>query len=162
MIRRLLFYAGVGAAAILIQKFMDNFAAINSVSPQLVVLFVVYVALREGQLFGTCNGFIAGFFHDLLVTHFLGFTSFIAVVASFVAGFFYKESDVELAAKTFNFTWIAAISLFVSELAALPIVASGELNYLYVFLKFTLGTTVYTSVFAMIIVFVNGRRSRYV
>lgn len=162
MIRKLLVYAGLGLAAILLQKFLDDFAAINSVSPQLVMLFVIYVALREGQLFGMCNGFIAGFFHDLLVTHFLGLTSFIAVIAGLVAGFFYKESDVELAAKTFNFIWIAAISLFFSELAALPIIASGELNYLYIFLKFTLGTTVYTSVFAMIIVFVNGRKGRYV
>jgi len=162
MTKRLLGYAGLGIAAILIQKFLDNFASINQVSPQIVVLFVVYVALREGQLFGICNGFIAGFFHDLLVTHFLGLTSYIAVVASFVAGFFYKEGDVELAAKTFNFTWISAVSLFISELAALPVVASGELNYFYVFLKFTVGTTVYTSVFAMIIVFVNGRKSRYV
>jgi rod shape-determining protein MreD len=162
MTKRLLGYAGLGIAAILLQKFLDNFAAIDQVSPQIIVLFVVYVALREGQLFGICNGFIAGFFHDLLVTHFLGLTSYIAVVASFVAGFFYKEGDVELAAKTFNFTWTSAVSLFISELAALPIVASGELNYFYVFLKFTVGTTVYTSVFAMIIVFVNGRRSRYV
>ncbi len=162
MTKKLLGYAALGIASILLQKFLDNFAAINLVSPQLVILFVVYVALREGQLFGICNGFIAGFFHDLLVTHFLGLTSFIAVIAAFVAGFFYKESDVELAAKTFNFTWISVVSLFISELAALPIVASGELNYLYIFLKFTIGTTVYTSVFAMIIVFINGRRSRYV
>jgi rod shape-determining protein MreD len=162
MTKKLLGYIGIGIAAILVQKFLDNYAAIDMVSPQLVVLFVVYVALREGQLFGICNGFIAGFFHDLLVTHFLGVTSFIAVIAGFIAGFFYKESDVELAGRTFNFTWISAISLFVSEFAALPIIASGELNYSYVFLKFTFGTTIYTSVFAMIIVFINGRKARYV
>ena len=162
MTKKLLFYAGLALASIIFQKFLDDYAAINLVAPQIVVLFVVYVALREGQLFGICNAFIAGFFHDLLVTHFLGLTSFIAVIAGFIAGFFYKESDIELAAKNLSFAWISAISLFFAELAALPIVASGELNYLYVFLKFTLGTTVYTSVFAMIIVFVNGRRTRYV
>jgi rod shape-determining protein MreD len=162
MTKKLLGYAGLGIAAILLQKFLDNVAAINLVSPQLVILFVVYVALREGQLFGMCNGFIAGFFHDLLVTHFLGLTSFIAVVASFVAGFFYKESDVELTAKTFSFVWISSMSLFISELFALPIIGSGELNYLYIFLKFTFGTTVYTAVFAMIIVFINGKKSSYV
>ncbi|HUI30106.1 MAG TPA: rod shape-determining protein MreD [Candidatus Acidoferrales bacterium] len=158
MTKKLLGYFALGMAAIVLQKFLDNFAAIDMVSPQLVILFVVFVALREGQLFGICNGFIAGFFHDLLVTHFLGVTSFIAVIASFVAGFFYKESDVELAAKTFNFIWISAISLFVSQFFALPIVSAGELNYFYIFLKFTLGTTAYTSVFAMIIVFINGRK----
>ncbi len=162
MTKRLLAYAGLGLTAILLQKFLDNFAAIELISPQLVILFVVYVSLREGQLFGMCNGFITGFFHDLLVTHFLGLTSFLAVIASFVAGFFYKESDVELAARTFNFTWISAISLFFSELAVLPIIVSGELDYLYMFLKFTIGTTIYTSVFAMMIVFAYGRRSRYV
>ena len=162
MTKKLVIYAALGIASILLQKFIDDYAAINMISPQLVILFVVYVALREGQLFGISNAFIAGFFHDLLVTHFLGITSFIAVIASFVAGFFYKESDVELTAKTFNFLWISAISLFVAELTALPILASGELNYFYVFLKFTLGTTVYTSIFAMIIIFVNGRKARYV
>ncbi len=162
MTKRLLGYAALGIIAILAQKFVDDFISIDVVSPQLVVLFVVYMALREGQLFGMEGGFVIGFFHDLLVTHFLGFTSFLAVIAAFVAGFFYKESDVELTAQTFNFAWISAIAVLIAELAAVPIIASGELNFLYVFLKFTLGTTAYTSVFAMIIVFINGNRSRYV
>jgi len=162
MTKKLLGYVGLGVLAIVLQKFLDDYAAINAVSPQLVILFVIYVALREGQLFGACNGFVIGFFQDLLVTHFLGFTSFVAVIAGFVAGFFYKENDVELAAKNLGFVWISAIALFVSELAALPIIASGELNYFNVFLKFTVGTTVYTSVFATVIVFINGRRVRYV
>ncbi|HEY9166805.1 MAG TPA: rod shape-determining protein MreD [Candidatus Kryptonia bacterium] len=162
MTKQILGYIGLGIAAIIAQKFLDNFAAINLVSPQLVILFVVFLSLREGQLNGMCGGFVIGIFHDLLATHFLGITSFIGVIAGFVAGFFYKESDIELAARTFSFAWISAITLFVSELVALPIIAAGELNYVYVFLKFTLGTTVYTSVFAMIIVFVNGKKSRYV
>ncbi|MFZ1081744.1 MAG: rod shape-determining protein MreD [Candidatus Kryptoniota bacterium] len=162
MTKRLLGYAILGIIIILVQKFLDDFASIDTVSPQLVLLFAVYIALREGQLFGMGGGFVIGLFHDLLVTHFLGFTSFIGVIAGFVAGFFYKESDAESVAKNFNFAWISAITLFISGLAAVPIVASGELNFLYVFLKFTLGTTVYTSIFAMIIVFVNGNRSRYV
>ncbi len=158
MTKRLVGYATLGIMTILVQKFLDNFASIDTVSPQLVLLFVVYIALREGQLFGMGGGFVIGLFHDLLATHFLGFTSFIGVIAGFVAGFFYKESDVELAAKTFNFAWISAITLFISDLAAVPIIASGELNVLYVFLKFTVGTTVYTSIFAMVIVFVNGNK----
>jgi len=162
MTRRVAVYVALGIGAILLQKFFDDFAAINLVSPQLVLLFVVFLALREGQLNGMVGGFLVGILHDLLATHFLGITSFLGVIAGFIAGFFYKESDVELAAKTFNFAWISAITLFLSELVALPIIASGELNYFDVFLKFTLGTTVYTTVFAMIIVFVNGRKGRYV
>ncbi|MGO9482170.1 MAG: rod shape-determining protein MreD [Candidatus Kryptoniota bacterium] len=162
MTKRILGYAMLGIITILAQKFLDNFASIDTVSPQLVVLLIVYIALREGQLFGMGGGFVIGLFQDLLVTHFIGLTSFVGVIAGFVAGFFYKENDVELAAKTFNFAWISAITLFISELAAVPIEASGELNFLYVFSKFTLGTTVYTSIFAMIIVFVNGNKSRYV
>jgi rod shape-determining protein MreD len=162
MTKRVLIYAALGIGAIILQKFLDNFASIDMVSPQLIILFVVYLSLREGQLFGMGGGFLIGLLNDSLVTHFIGYTSFVGVVAGFVAGFFFKESDVELTARTFNFAWISAITLAISELAALPIIASGELNYFYVFLKFTVGTTVYTSVFAMIIVFVNGRKSHYV
>lgn len=162
MTKRLIGYVVLGVAAILVQKFLDDFASINLVSPQIVILFVIFLALREGQLFGMGGGFVVGLLHDLLTTHFLGYTSFVGVIAGFIAGFFYKESDAELAGKTFNFVWISSITLFFSELLALPIIAAGELNYFYVFLKFTLGTTVYTLVFAMIIVFVNGKKSRYV
>ncbi len=162
MTKRLLIYVALGIAAVLVQKFLDDFASINSVSPQLVIIFVVYLALREGQLFGMSGGFLIGLLNDLLVTHFIGYTSFVGVVAGFAAGFFFKESDIELAARTLNFAWICAITLAISELAALPIIASGELDYLYVFMKFTVGTTIYTSVFAMVIVFVNGRKSHYV
>lgn len=162
MTRRFVLYAVLGILAIIIQKFLDNYASINSVSPQLVVLFVVFLTLREGQLVGMEGGFVTGFLNDLLATHFLGFTCFIAVVVGFVAGFFYKEGDVELAGKNLNYAWISAISVFISELVTIPIVAAGELNYLYVFLKFTVGTTVYTSLLAMVVVFVIGGRGRYV
>lgn len=162
MTKRLLGYAVLGIAAIIVQVFLENYVSIDMVSPQLVILFVVYLSLREGQLFGMGGGFLIGLLNDSLVTHFIGYTSFVGVMAGFVAGFFFKESDIELAAKTVSFAWISAITLAVTQLAALPIIASGELNYFYVFLKFTIGTTVYTSVFAMIIVFVNGRKSRYV
>jgi len=162
MTRRLLGYVILGLVTILVQKFLDDFASINLVSPQLIILFIIYLTLKEGQLKGMFAGFVTGLIHDILVTHFLGYTSFVGVIAALIAGFFYKESDIELAGRTFNFAWVSALALFISELAALPILASGELNYLYVFLKFTIGTTVYTSVFAMIIVFVSGKKSRYV
>jgi rod shape-determining protein MreD len=162
MRRRLFGYVVLSILTILVQKFLDNFASIDVVSPQLIALLVVYVTLREGQLFGMGAGFLIGLSHDVFVTHFLGYTSLVGVIAGFVAGFFYKESEIELAAKNMNFAWVSAVSLLTAEVVVAPIVASGELNFLYVFLKFTLGTTVYTLIFAMIIVFVNGSRSRYV
>ncbi len=162
MTKRILGYLSFGIVAILLQKFLENYASIDMVSPQLIVLFVVYLALREGQIFAMGGGFVIGFLNDCLATHFIGYTSFLGVIAGFIAGFFFKESDVDLAAKSFNFAWISAITIAAAQLAALPIIASGELNYLYAFLKFTVGTTVYTSIFAMIIVFVNGRKSNYV
>ena len=162
MTKKIIAYFVLGLISILLQKFLDNFASLGSVAPQLVILFVIYLSLREGQLFGTVGGFAAGLVNDMLVTHFIGFTCFVGVFAGFISGFFYRESEVELAAKTLNYAWISAVTLFLTEIAALPIVAAGELKYFYVFLKFTIGTTVYTSVFAMIIVFVNGKKSRYV
>ncbi len=162
MRKRILAYIAYGIAAIIVQKFLSDYASVDDVVPQLIVLFVVYVSLREGQLFGMGAGFLMGLVDDIFATHFIGYTSFIGVVAGFVAGFFFKESDVELSARTFSFAYISAITVAVTQLAALPIIASGELNYLYVFLKFTVGTTIYTSAVAMIIVFVNGRKSRYV
>ena len=162
MTKRLFGYIALSIAAIVLQKFLDNYASIDSISPQLIILVAVYMSLREGQLFGMGGGFLVGFVNDLLVTHFIAYSSLLGVIAGFVAGFFYKEGDVELAATNFNFAWISAITIAVTQLAAIPIIASGELNYFYVFLKFTVGTTIYTTVFAMIIVFVKGRKSRYV
>ncbi len=162
MARRLLGYATLGILTIVVQKLMDDFASIGTISPQLLVLFTVFLTLREGQMVGMEAGFVAGFFDDLLVTHFLGFTSFVAVIAAFVAGFFYKEGEVEIVARNLNYAWISAIALIVSGILVIPIVAAGELNYFYVFLKFTVGTTIYTSLLAMIVVFVIGRRRRYV
>ncbi len=162
MTRRIIFYIFIGLVSIVLQKFLDNFAAVGSVSPQLVLLFVIFLSLREGQLVGTAGGFVVGLVNDILVTHFIGFTCFVGVLAGFISGFFYRESEVDMVGRTLNFAWISAVTMFLTELVALPIIAAGELNFFYVFLKFTFGTTVYTSVFAMIIVFVNGRKSLYV
>ncbi|MGC8596206.1 MAG: rod shape-determining protein MreD [Candidatus Kryptoniota bacterium] len=163
MITRFFRYIVIGVVVLIIQKFGDDFFTISSVAPQFILLYIVYISMKEGQMAGMITGFAAGLFNDLLTTHFIGYTSFVGVIAAFVAGFFYKESDAELVGKTLNFSWVSALSIFIAQFFSLPLIQSGsDLNYFYVFLKFTFGVTIYTAIFSLIVIFSIGRKTRYV
>lgn len=163
MITRFLRYVIIGAIVLVIQRLGDDFFTISSVAPQFILLYVVYVSMREGQMAGMINGFIAGLLNDLITTHFIGYTAFLGVIAAFVAGFFYKESDIELVGRTLNFSWVSSLSIFIAQIFSLPLIQSGsDLNYFYLFLKFTFGVTIYTAVFSLILIFSIGRKTGYV
>jgi|YelNatPaOPRAMG01_1025707.scaffolds.fasta_scaffold04139_7 rod shape-determining protein MreD len=163
MITRFLRYTIFGVVVLIAQKLGDDFFTISSVAPQFILLFIVYVSLKEGQMAGMINGFAAGLMNDLFTTHFIGYTAFVGVIAAFVAGFFYKENDVELVGKTLSFSWVSILSIFIAQFFSLPLIQSGsDLNYFYVFLKFTFGVTIYTAVFSLIVIFSIGRKTRYV
>ena len=49
MMKRQLGYIALSIAAILLQKFLENYASVDSISPKLIILVAVYFALREGK-----------------------------------------------------------------------------------------------------------------
>lgn len=77
--------------------------ALSGVSPDLLLILVVYATLLKGRDFGMVFGAIIGLIFDLSTGSLLGSSMFAKVLASFVIGYFYNENKSELLIKSYRF-----------------------------------------------------------
>lgn len=134
--------------------------AIEGISPDLMLIFVVYVALKNGQITGSVAGFITGLLIDLTVDFTLGLSALSKTIAGFVAGYFYNETKIEINTETFRFFSIVLFCSLVNNLVYLSLDIIGrELSNTEI-LKFIFGRSVYTSILSLIPIFTTSRRLR--
>lgn len=65
--------------------------AIKDISPNLVLIIVISVAIRQGKFWGVIAGFFAGLIFDSFGTAFVGLSSLTNSISAFVAGFLLGE-----------------------------------------------------------------------
>ncbi len=75
--------------ALLIESNFSKFYALGNYTPDLFVILVIYISLREGKISGTISGFSVGLIQDLILSvGFLGLSSFSKSLSGFLVGFF--------------------------------------------------------------------------
>ena len=67
-------YAGILIVLIIIQKTLIWLIAVTSyeITPDIVLIGLVYICIRSGKLTGTISGFLAGLIMDVISFSFLG------------------------------------------------------------------------------------------
>ncbi len=70
--------------------------AVAGIVPDLLLLLVFWIALREGQIAGTLAGFAIGVLMDLVLPGALGLSAFAKTLAGFVVGFFAPVGNDDL------------------------------------------------------------------
>lgn len=74
---------------LLIESNFSNYYALGNYTPDLFVILVIYISLREGKISGTISGFSIGLIQDLVFSvGFLGLSSFSKSLSGFLVGFF--------------------------------------------------------------------------
>lgn len=82
-------YGGLFLLALLIESNFSNFYVLGNYTPDLFVILVIYISLREGKISGTISGFSIGLIQDLILSvGFLGLSSFSKSLSGFLVGFF--------------------------------------------------------------------------
>lgn len=89
--------------------------SVNFIAPDLIVIYLVYITLKNGQLYGTLFGFIFGFMFDLISGGLLGSSMFAKTLSAFVAGFFYKEKRIEENLNVFTLSFVVLIGSFINS-----------------------------------------------
>jgi len=102
-------YFFVGLAILFIQITMVPLISIEKIAPDLVIIFVVYMALRNGQIVGTVAGFISGLLMDLTVDFVPGLSALSKTVSGFISGYFYSEAKIEANIGTLRFFGIVIL-----------------------------------------------------
>jgi rod shape-determining protein MreD len=133
--------------------------AIDSITPNLVFLLVVYYTIREGQIFGTILGFITGFLFDLFSSGLLGSSMFAFTISAFIAGYFYSENKMDINLNTYFFLVIVFLSAIVSSFIYSAINASGSgIGFLFLLVEGALLPSFYTTLFGVPIVVFSSKK----
>jgi rod shape-determining protein MreD len=88
---RYLFYLFILILALVGQLALGDLFAIHNVKPDLCIIALSYISMREGRARGTLWGFGAGLVEDLLSHGLLGAGALARSVAAFAAGTFLSE-----------------------------------------------------------------------
>jgi rod shape-determining protein MreD len=122
----------------LLQLTVVPFISYQNISPDLLIILIVYYTLLNGQLFGTILGFLLGILFDLVSGGLLGSSAFAYTLAAFIAGYFYNEKKINSNLNTLNFSFIILLSATI-EIFIISILTLTRTNLSIVYLVFNGG-----------------------
>lgn len=139
---------------ILAQVFIIPLIAIEGISPDLLIILLVFFTLKNGQLFGTVTGFFFGLIFDLISGSLLGTVMFSKTLAGFIAGYFYNENKVDLYLSSYAFPLIVLLVTLVDSIS-LSFLTSFDLSTNIIALFFYQGLLpgIFTAVLCFIVTF---------
>ncbi|WP_412060335.1 rod shape-determining protein MreD [Rubrivirga sp. IMCC45206] len=140
----------VGLAVVLLQWLLSNLK-LWDVWPDVVLLYVAYVALRRGRVAGAVTGFAAGLAMDFLVMPTsLGLNTVLKTIMGFVIGFFRSEQGENLRLTPVQ-AFVGALVVAVVHNGLMTIVLALDVGTRTPFLVFGLwlGGALYTAIVAL-------------
>lgn len=157
---RYLVYAVFALLISVIHGTVLKYVAVGYVTPDLLLIFVVWVAVSEGQFVGTVAGFLSGLLFDVVSKDVLGTNALAKTVAGFIAGYFFKEGFNAQIIGSYRFILIVAVAAFVHNLLYFFFyVQPMEVTFISFFTVYGVATTLYTTVVAVFpMLYVNRRR----
>lgn len=159
---RLIWYAIAGLILLLLQL-NAGFIAVEKVVPDLLVIYIVVIALLEGQFTAIIAGFLVGLAYDFVSSDVAGSNALAKLVVGFLAGFFHEEGlEPNGAIGTFRFLGIIALTTFMHNVIYYFFyVQPAELSFISIFLRGGLAGILYTTVVAAIVMLVAARKKTW-
>jgi rod shape-determining protein MreD len=151
----------IALALLLLQTTFIPFLSVAGFLPDLLLIWVVYIAVTRGQMEGTVTGFVVGLLQDVVTMQFFGLTALTKTVAGFVAGYFFNENGTEQTLGSYRFLMIILLSSFVHNVIYYGIFLQGIQDAVFTTtLEFSIATSVYTGLLGVLPVFTFVRKYR--
>ena len=135
---------------LLLQLTLMPIFEIEGIVPDLIIILVVFVALRRGQVQGTIYGFLFGLLLDIFTGGLIGSAMFSKTLAGFTAGYFYSENPEKSADPNFKFVSIvflcASIDSFFYSILGTTELSSGIQYYIF---DYSLFPGLYTAIISL-------------
>jgi rod shape-determining protein MreD len=152
-------YIFVTLLVIVVQTTMVQFLALQGITPDLIVIWIVYLTLCEGQLAGSIWGFGIGLFIDLVSSSFLGLSALTKTICGFVAGYFYNENKTQMILSTYRFLVVVLVAAFVHNTIYFVVFTRGtDVSVLRAVAQFGLTSTLYTATMGLLPLFGFARK----
>jgi rod shape-determining protein MreD len=114
-------YAGVGILLVIVQVLVSRFLSIAGVSPDFLLIFLVWLTIKEGQFVGETAGFVLGLTLDVVSSSILGVHALSKTAACFAIGFFFNPERIEQNLRNWPFLLLTLLAAVIN-------------NFLYYFL----------------------------
>lgn len=153
--------AAVALVLLLVQTVFIPFFAVDGYMPDILILWLVFVAVRRGQIEATISGFLVGLLQDIIATRFFGLAALAKTIAAFCAGYFFNDNMIEQTLGSYRYIMIAAVTSFIHDLILFAILFQGsEGSVLFLTFKSSVAATIYTSLFCILPMFIFSRKYR--
>jgi rod shape-determining protein MreD len=136
------------------------FLSILDITPDILLLWIVIIAVREGQMPATVAGFLIGLAADLLAGDaVLGLSSLAKTLAGFVAGYFYNENKTQHTLGSPRFLVIVAVAALLHNAVYFSIFLQGAgPGVVTTLLRYGLPAAAYTLAVGLLPMFAFARR----
>lgn len=148
---------------VLVQKSLMWLIALTEyqITPDIILIGVVYFGIRKGKIPGSVAGFFAGLFLDLLSFSFIGLSALSQATSGFISGFFNNENKIQRYTGSISFVWIVILSSLFNNLIYFSLYYQGtSVGMLGVIFKYVLPTSIYTAVLSVPVIMFTKRRVR--
>jgi rod shape-determining protein MreD len=159
---RFVLYAVVALILSIVHIVFLRFLAVSSVTPDLLLILTVWIALAEGQFVGMFAGFLCGILFDVVSADVPGSNALAKTIAGFVAGYFYREGFAMKQIGSYRFLLLVGLSGTIHNLLYFFFyVKPMQISFPMFFLKYGVATTLYTTVAAAFPMLIVNRRKEW-
>ncbi len=156
---RVLRSVGIVLVLLVLQTTFIPYLSIIGFLPDIFLPWLVYLALRRGQVEAPNYGFGVGFLQDITATKFLGLAALSKTIASFVAGYFFNENTAEQTLGSYRFVLIILLCSFINDLVYFTVFFQGvEGSLIGHVLQFSVASTIYTGVISLLPMFAFSQK----
>ena len=159
--RRIVSYALITLLLIALHSTLVNIITIGTAIPDVLVIWIVYIAITSTQLNGTIAGFIIGLLVDLISGNdgMLGLSAMTKTIAGFVAGYFYNENMTEQTLAGWKFVFAVGLaSLLHNGVYFLIFLQGTDISWWRAVALHGIPSSLYTTPLAMVPMFVFRRK----
>jgi rod shape-determining protein MreD len=151
--------AGIVLVLFILQATFIPYVSISGYLPDIFLPWLIFLALRRGQIEATVYGFAVGLLQDATATRFLGLAALSKTICCFVAGYFLNENTTEQTLGSYRYVLIVALCSFIHDVVYFTVFFQGVEGSLVVHvLQFSIASTVYTGVISILPMFAFSRK----
>jgi rod shape-determining protein MreD len=151
----------IALALLLLQTTFIPFLSVGGFLPDVFLIWVVYVAIRRGQMEATITGFVVGLLQDAVSMQFFGLSALTKTIAGFVTGYFFNDNSTEQTLGSYRFLTILFLSSFVHNIIYYGVFLQGIQDSVFTtMIEFSVFTGLYTVLLGMFPMFTFVRKYR--
>jgi len=135
--------------AALLQLYAVPMITIEYIRPDLILIILVSIALKYGQIQGTILGFLYGFIFDFISGGVLGSAMFSKTLVGFIAGYFHDENEVVNFKSPLSLSLIVLLCSFVDSFFFSALGTTEVVGFLKLLIQQSLLSGIYTALISV-------------